>query len=169
MSEPSLAASLHQCLGEAGRVLSTSTVIYHQLVAEHLDLTASDHKCLDLLMREGDMTAGHLAKRSGFTTGAITGIANRLVTRGFVRRAHDQVDRRRVLLRPVPAKVHEVMGPLLLPMIERMAALHGRYRVNELKLLLDYVQRSEAVLRESALELAARQKSGALRRKKTEW
>ena len=168
MPAPSPPQSLHQSLNEAGRALSTSTVLYHQLVAEHLGLTASDDKCLDLLMRGGDMTAGELATRSGFTTGAITGIANRLVTRGFVRRAHDQVDQRRVLLRPVPAKVHEVMGPLLLPMIQRMAALHGRYRVNELKLLLDYVQRSEAVLRESALELAARRKSSTLRSKKTE-
>jgi hypothetical protein len=168
MPEPISAATLHKSLGEAGRALSTATVIYHQLVADHLELNASDHKCLDLLLRGGDMTAGDLATRSGFTTGAITGIVSRLVARGFVRRAHDKSDGRRVLLRPVPGKVHESMGPLLLPMIGRMAALQGRYRVSELALLLDYVQRSEAVLRESAQELAARQKSGTSPRKRTE-
>ena len=153
---PASVPDLQSALTAASRALSTSTVLFHALVAEALGLNASDHKCLDLLMRGGEMTAGELAVRSGFTTGAITGIVNRLEARGFVRRVSDVGDRRRVLLQPVSARVHADMGPLLQPMILRMAALHGGYRVAERQLLLDYLQRCEGILRESAAELAAR-------------
>ena len=152
----SSAESLQRALSDVGRVLSTSTVLFHQLVAEQLQLNESDHKCLDLLLREGDMTAGELATRSGFTTGAVTGIVNRLEAQGFVRRASDKADLRRVVLRPVSDKIHARMWPLLQPMIRRMAELHGGYRVSELKLLLDYTTRCEGIMRESAAELAAK-------------
>lgn len=148
--------SLQRALSDAGRALSTSTVLFHQLVAQQLRLNDSDHKCLDLLLREGNMTAGELAERSGFTTGAVTGIVNRLEARGFVRRAHDKTDLRRVVIHPATEKIHAGMWPLLQPMIQRMAALHGRYRAAELKLLLDYSKQCEGVMSESAAELAGK-------------
>ena len=154
---PSRIAERKRALGAAGRELSTSTVLFHQMVAQQLKLNASDHKCLDLLLREGPMTAGELATRSGFTTGAVTGIVNRLKARGFARREPDGSDRRRVVACPEPATVHTEMWPLLQPMIERMDALHDSYRASELELLLNYVRRCEAVLRKSAAELAAAQ------------
>lgn len=146
--------SLQRELGEAGRALSTSTVLFHQLVAQRLQLNDSDHKCLDLLVRAGGMTAGELAERSGFTTGAVTGIVNRLRKRGLIRRVVDKADRRRVLLSPAGETVQAKMWPLLAPMVERMGALHRRYKPAELRLLLDYLQACEAILRECASELA---------------
>ena len=151
----SSAESLQKALSDAGRALSTSTVLFHQLVAQQLQLNGSDHKCLDLLLRDGEMTAGELAQRSGFTTGAVTGIANRLEAQGLVRRVNDKADLRRVVLRPVSEKIHARMWPLLQPMLRRMAALHGSYRVAELKLLLDYSTRCAGIMEESAAELAA--------------
>ena len=49
------------------------------------------------------MTAGELAERTGLTTGAVTGVVDRLEEAGFVRREDDPGDRRRVILRAVPA------------------------------------------------------------------
>jgi len=143
-------------LTDAGRALSASTLLFHQLVALHLQLNDTDHRCLDLLLREGDMTAGDLSARSGFTTGAITGIVDRLAARGLVRRTRDPEDRRRVLVHARREDVEARMRPLLEPMVERMAALHRRYPAAEQEVLLDYLRRCEAIVRESAVDLAAR-------------
>lgn len=53
-----------------------------------------------------------------------------------------------------------------MPMIERIAAVHSRYRPEELTLLLDYLGRCTAVMHESAAELAvraARERAGVQR------
>ena len=105
------------------------------------------------------MTAGELAQRSGFTTGAITGIANRLAARGFVRRATDREDRRSVRLKAVPERVHREMGPFFQPFLQRTAALHARYRSAELKVITEFLRESESILRASSEELAARRDS----------
>ena len=38
----------------------------------------TDHKCADILLRSGPITAGELAEQTGLTTGAITGVIDRL-------------------------------------------------------------------------------------------
>ncbi len=153
---PESLAILRQELAAASRAVSTATVLFHQLIAEAVGLNSSDHKCLDLLLREGVMTAGELAERSGFTTGAITGIINRLAARGFVRRVADREDRRSVRLEPVPDRVHKEMGPLFQPFLQRTAVLHAHYRTAELKAITRFLRESEAILRTSSEELAAR-------------
>ena len=47
------------------------------------------------------MTAGRLAELTGLTTGAITGVVDRLEKAGFVRRERDESDRRKVFIVPV--------------------------------------------------------------------
>ena len=57
--------------------------------------------------RHGDLgervTAGDLARLTGLTTGAVTGIIDRLERAGFARRERDPEDRRRVYVRGDPA------------------------------------------------------------------
>ena len=47
----------------------------------------TDHKCGDILLKSGPITAGELAERTGLTTGAITGVIDQLEKAGFVRAA----------------------------------------------------------------------------------
>jgi DNA-binding MarR family transcriptional regulator len=47
------------------------------------------------------MSAGKLAAKCGLTTGAITGVIDRLEREGLVTRTRDPKDRRRVFLKPV--------------------------------------------------------------------
>jgi DNA-binding MarR family transcriptional regulator len=65
--------------------------------AATLGLNATDFACLRVLLVEGPCTAGKLAETSGLTTGAITGIVDRLEKAGFVGRDSDPDDRRRVI------------------------------------------------------------------------
>src|SRR5437763_15469371 len=91
-----------------GRQLSSATIMFHQAVADHFGLNPTDHKCMDLLFTKGPMTAGELADVTGLTTGAITGVIDRLEGDGFVRREDDPNDRRRVIVRVVPRRQQEV-------------------------------------------------------------
>jgi DNA-binding MarR family transcriptional regulator len=84
---------------ELGRKLSQATVFFHSQIAEHVGLSATDHKCLDLaLQAERPLTAGQIAELSGLSTGAVTGVIDRLERAGFVRRVRDPHDRRKVLV-----------------------------------------------------------------------
>ena len=91
-------------LNQAGRRLSQATILFHQAVADRLGLHPTDHKCIDLLVSAGSTTAGELAEATGLTTGAITGVIDRLEAAGFVRREDDPNDRRRVIIRVVPKR-----------------------------------------------------------------
>ncbi|WP_407442628.1 MarR family winged helix-turn-helix transcriptional regulator [Rhodococcus sp. (in: high G+C Gram-positive bacteria)] len=97
-------------LAQLTRRHSTATVLYHHAMAERLGLGPSDHKCLDLLLQHGELTGSRLAAMTGLTTGAVTGVVNRLESAGFVRRRPDPTDGRRQLLTPVPERVAELVA-----------------------------------------------------------
>src|SRR5688500_15633345 len=71
-------------LNEYGRRFSDATVMLHLQIAEHAGLAPADHKYLGMLMHRGSMTAGELAQASGLTTGAVTGLIDRLEKKGLV-------------------------------------------------------------------------------------
>jgi DNA-binding MarR family transcriptional regulator len=90
------------------REISAMSVLFHSRIAEQMGLSATDEKCLDLVSRtEGPVTAGRIAELSGLSTGAVTGVIDRLEKGGFVRRVRDPHDRRKVLVELVPADVEK--------------------------------------------------------------
>lgn len=98
-SEPSVSRDALDRFAALGRELSAITVMLHSQIAERVGLSATDHKCLDLAVRaEQPLTAGQIAERSGLSTGAVTGVIDRLERAGFVRRVRDPHDRRKVLV-----------------------------------------------------------------------
>ncbi len=64
------------------RETSTVTILFHQAIADRLGMNVTDHKCAGILARSGPITAGELARRTGLTTGAITGVIDRLEQAG---------------------------------------------------------------------------------------
>src|SRR5215208_5658640 len=90
--------------------------LFDATVAEAARLSRTDWRCLDLLGTRGPLTAGQLAEAMRLTSGAITGLIDRLETAGYVRRVHDPNDRRRVIVElteAVAARAAPVYGPLL--------------------------------------------------------
>jgi DNA-binding MarR family transcriptional regulator len=81
-----------------GQMSSTETALFHQKVAESMGLGITDMKTISVLIQEGLMTAGQLAKRLNLTTGAITNLLDRLERRSIVRRVADEKDRRKVIV-----------------------------------------------------------------------
>src|SRR5438270_3489198 len=100
-------ADLLSALPAEFRQLSAATILFHQAIADRLGLNVTDHKCLDILERTGPMTAGEMAQQTGLTTGAITGVIDRLEQAGFVRRAEDPNDRRRVIIEPILKQIEK--------------------------------------------------------------
>ncbi len=72
------------------------SVLVSSAVAERVGLSSSDLECLDFIVmgNSGAVTPGDLATATGLTSGAITGVVDRLERGGFVRREADAADRR---------------------------------------------------------------------------
>lgn len=85
-------------LADEVRALAAAQEILQSRLArrEHLNLT--DMRALEVLMRRGPLTAGALADELGVSTGAVTGIVDRLAEIGHAERRPDPDDRRRVLV-----------------------------------------------------------------------
>lgn len=90
----------------AGEILASlqtftaRTLVYNLRAAEALGLAPADLVCMCLLHLRGPSTPGWLAKMTGLSTGAVTGVVDRLERAGYVTRAQDPQDRRRVIVRP---------------------------------------------------------------------
>src|SRR5919206_4618659 len=117
-----------QAINDKFREISTETIMFHQAVADVLGLHITDHKCLDFIYRFGAMPAGRLAELTGLTTGAVTGIIDRLEKAGYVRRANDPKDRRRTIVEPTRnKKLERKIEALFTPLSNRMNSLLSSY------------------------------------------
>jgi len=105
---------------------------------------ATDLEMMDILSTHGPLTAGRLAELTGLTTGAITGVVDRLEGSGFVRRERDANDRRRVIVHLVADRARKI-GKLYLPLARAMTELSERYTDEELALMVDYTRRGNAI------------------------
>src|SRR6516165_4495334 len=128
---------LEAALNTAMRDASGQGVLYSQSVAGRLGMNGTDLECLDHILR-GPVTAGRLAEVTGLTSGAITGVIDRLERLGLARRERDPEDRRKILVRALPS-VSERVTPLFAPMERAAKAVLSRYGDDELALLLDFL------------------------------
>lgn len=147
-------AQMMEALDMAGRQSGAVSVMFHQAIAERQGLNATDHKCLDFLLRHGAVTAGGLAELTGLTTGAITGIVDRLEKAGVARRERDPGDRRRVIIRVVmtPERAEEY-AQLFTPFLEALHAIYADYSDTELALILDFMEKINTVVHMQTLKI----------------
>jgi DNA-binding MarR family transcriptional regulator len=117
--------------------------LHSQAMAERLGVSSTDLECLDIIAMRGPITAGELARASGLTSGAITGLVDRLERAGLAKREPDAADRRKVMLRVTPAVEKRGAG-LAKPMQDAMTALLSDYDDKTLALLLDILTRANA-------------------------
>jgi DNA-binding MarR family transcriptional regulator len=122
------------------REQSALTVMFHTKVAAQMGLSATDEKCLDLAMRaQGPVTAGRIAELSGLSTGAVTGVIDRLERAGFVRRVRDPHDRRKVLVEVTPgdlARFEQLFGKARESLVEVLS----HFDEDELGVIERYLQ-----------------------------
>ena len=95
-------------LEEAMRRSSAQGALFCQALAIAAGISRSDLECINRLHLEGRATAGRLAEVMGLTTGAITGVIDRLENAGYVRRERDEFDRRKVFVAIVPETAEKI-------------------------------------------------------------
>jgi DNA-binding MarR family transcriptional regulator len=124
-------------------------------VSDRFGLSSSDLECLDLALLSVGATAGEFARATGLTTGAITGVIDRLERAGYVRRERDPDDRRKVVVRARPAMTRRI-APLYDSLQREMTALWSQYSDAELALVLDFLTKSCDLAVEEIAKLQAR-------------
>jgi DNA-binding MarR family transcriptional regulator len=144
-----------QELENAMRKSSAQGTMFAKAVAEQAGISSSDMDCMDFLNMEGRMTAGRLAELTGLTTGAITGVVDRLEKAGFVRRERGESDRRKVFIALVPQRLMEI-GSLYVLLQRAMQKQSDGYTDAELKLLLRYATESYRSILEATNQLKAK-------------
>ncbi len=146
---------------ELGRELATTSLFFHTLVAGKLGLNATDTRCLEILARSGTvaMTAGSLTQATGLTTGAITGILDRLERAGFLKRLKDAQDRRKVLIELVPGEMAK-LGQLYDGLGASMEQLAGRYTVAELQMIEGFLSANLRILNQEIARLTRSDSEG---------
>ena len=142
----------------AGRLMlalrrsSAAGVLHGQAVARRVGVNSSDLECLDLILMSGPSTAGEIARHTGLTSGAVTGLIDRLERLGLVERTADPADRRKVLVRVREDKIGPI-AQLYAPLEKAMQSLLAGYSREELKVLIDFADKSGDLLQARVGEL----------------
>lgn len=144
-----------QRFAELGRDSSTLAVLRHAQIAERMGLSGTDHKALDLASRaEGPLTAGRIAQLTGLSTGAVTGVIDRLERAGFVRRVRDTQDRRKVLVEILPMD-EEKYAPLFASALDVVEQVLEKFSPAEREIVERYEREVVRLIRAELLGQSA--------------
>lgn len=116
-------------------------VLHSQAVARRIGINSTDLECLDLIVMGGPATAGEIGRRTGLTSGAVTGLIDRLERQGLVERTADARDRRKVLVKVREDRIGE-FAVYFEPMQRAMNGLLARYDADQLGLIADFIERA---------------------------
>jgi DNA-binding MarR family transcriptional regulator len=139
------------------RANSNQDDAFDSLAAERLGVSETDLRCLNIIENNRGLSAGELARESGLTAGAVTGVIDRLEGAGYARRVPDPADRRRITIEVTEAfygRAEQIWGPLA---SDWQATLSKRFTVEELERITAFLRTSSELaqrhldrLRESA-------------------
>ena len=127
---------------------------FFRAAAARIGMTVTDMQVIDVLHLTGPMTAGQLAGLTGLTTGAITGMLNRLEEAGLVQRERDPNDGRRVIVRLVPDKEErQKIDSIFDSLGDAWDDMASHYDDEQLAFLLEFLKRSNALSRKEMVRL----------------
>ncbi|MGA7811218.1 MarR family winged helix-turn-helix transcriptional regulator [Bradyrhizobium sp.] len=138
--------------------------MFAKIVADRAGISSADMDCIDFVNVEGRMTAGRLAELTGLTTGAITGVVDRLEKAGLVRRERDESDRRKVFIVPIAERMAEMGRPY--DLVRRaMQKQCEAYTDEELKFLVRYGTESYQSMLKATQQLTDASEAAPLKEK----
>ncbi len=140
-----------------GRELATAVISFHETVARRLSMSAAESRCLGVLNDLQVATPGQLAQATGLTTGAITGIVDRLEKAGYAKREPNPNDRRSLLVRIMqPEKIAQILGPIYGSLSAAMTDMSGQYTPEQLEIIDRYLSQTINVLKAETEKLKVR-------------
>ncbi|MFE3176527.1 MarR family transcriptional regulator [Amycolatopsis sp. NPDC059090] len=130
--------------------LRTHTVLRYARDAAREGLSATELQALELAGQTADsLTPGRIGQLTGLSTGAVTGVLDRLAKAGLVLRERDRTDRRKVLVTITEAG-RERLDAISRRERERLAEVLAEFTSAERKVLGRYQFAMLEALRENA-------------------
>jgi len=120
------------------RQYSDSSILMHEAIARKAGLSGTDHKYLGFLMQKGRMTAGELAQLTGLTTGAVTGLIDRLEKKKLAKREFEKNDRRKVMIVPNTQNTMKLLEPLFAELQDKTSKLLASFSEQEIQTIERY-------------------------------
>lgn len=136
---------LYMALQADGQQLAVRLVRLLHRMADRTGMNPTDFQCYTLLRVVGSMTPGEIADSLCLSTGSVTGVVDRMEAHGLVERAPHPLDRRKVAVRLVEGAENTV-GTTAPGMREAMIDLHSGYSLEELAVIVDWLDRAGATL-----------------------
>jgi DNA-binding MarR family transcriptional regulator len=144
-----------QAISELGRKFSDTTLILHENIAMKAGLSGADHKYLSILMQNGAMTAGQLSLLTGLSTGAITGVVDRLEKKDLVKREFDKEDRRKIVIVPNYENAMQLLGNTFGILQDKMIELLSKYNDVETAIIEQYLNACINAMKEVVVAIKA--------------
>jgi len=105
---PTRPALLNDMALMLGRQFTVYTAARQAAAAARLGLPLADCRALELLIEFDALPTGQLAGLMGLSSGGTTALVNRLEAAGYVRRGRHPLDRRMIVVSPVPERCREL-------------------------------------------------------------
>lgn len=152
-----VSANVSASVSALGRDMATAVITFHETLARKAGMSAAETRCLGVLGRMQVATPGQLAAETGLTTGAITGIVDRLEKAGYAKREPNPDDRRSLLIRPVNQdRIGQILGPHYESLRIAMTEMGARYTPDQLEIIARYLADTTEVLRSQTAKLKAK-------------
>lgn len=130
----------------------------HEAIAREAELSGTDHKYLGFLIERGGppMTAGEFSNLTGLTTGAVTGLIDRLEKKGLVKRGFAAGDRRKVIIEPNTEKIMALFAPLYKEFRTKTQKLIASFSNEEIKVIETYLSKAIEIMNETTDKLSSK-------------
>lgn len=117
------------------------------VLAARMNLTQSEMATVDHLGTFGPLTPKELREHLRLTSGAVTGVIDRLERAGHVRRQQHPRDRRSIVIELVPETLAHA-GEQILPLVQELDALGKRRSAGDRQVVATYLEElTEAIER----------------------
>ena len=110
---------------------------FEDAAAAYLGVNRTAMRCLEVLDREGQRTAGEIAAQTHLSSGAVTAMLDRLERADLVQRMPDPGDRRRVLVQ-LTGRARQLAAGIYGPIMDDMH-LFDRFSDEDLRLLHEFL------------------------------
>lgn len=137
-----------QAISDMGRQFSDITIAMHEAIAHSAGLSGTDHKYLGILIRNGSMSAGDLSKITGLTTGAVTGVIDRLERNNLAKREFDKHDRRKIIIVPNTQTAMKLLGGPFSDLQKKMVSMISKLKENEIEIIERYMLSAMEIMKE---------------------
>ena len=132
----------------ASRQYSDASVLMHEAIARKAGLSGADHKYLGLILRHRELTAGDISRLTGLTTGAVTGLIDRLEKKKLLKRAFSRDDRRKVIIIPNAENSMKLLQPVFSELQQKTADLVATFSEKEIRIIERYFTEATAIMNE---------------------